>query len=46
MEKIKDITIFLNPTDASYNRFGNGTAPTKVNWSRNGGSELMHIDEI
>ena len=46
LSKIKDITIFLNPTDASYNRFGNGTAPDKVNWSRIGGSELIHIDDI
>ncbi len=46
MEKMKDITIFLNPTDSSYNRFGTGTAPTKVNWSSESGSELMHIDEI
>ena len=46
LSKIKDITIFLNPTDASYNRFGQGTAPDKVNWSRIGGSELIHIDDI
>ncbi|SEQ47001.1 glutamine synthetase [Lachnospiraceae bacterium NE2001] len=45
LEKIKDITIFLNPTDSSYNRFGNGTAPTKVNWSNLGGSELMYIND-
>ena len=44
IEKIKDITIFLNPTDASYTRFGTSTAPDKVNWSSNGGSELMSID--
>lgn len=46
LSKIKDITIFLNPTDASYNRFGCGTAPDKVNWSNEGGSELMTIDEV
>lgn len=45
LEKIKDITIFLNPTDSSYNRFGTGTAPTKVNWSNLGGSELMYIND-
>ena len=45
LEKIKDITIFLNPTDSSYNRFGTGTAPTKVNWSNVGGSELMYIND-
>ncbi|MCR5106426.1 MAG: glutamine synthetase family protein [Eubacterium sp.] len=45
LEKIKDITIFLNPTDSSYNRFGTGTAPTKVNWSNMGRSELMYIND-
>ena len=42
-EKIRDITLFLNPTDASYTRFGKGTAPDKVNWSSAGESELMNI---
>ena len=46
LSKIQDITIFLNPTDASYNRLGNSTAPDKINWSRSGGSELMYIDDI
>jgi glutamine synthetase len=45
LDKIKDITIFLNPTDSSYNRFGTGTAPDKVNWSSTGGSELMYISD-
>ena len=45
LSKIKDITIFLNPTDASYNRLGNNSAPDKINWSRDGGSELMYIDD-
>ena len=27
---IKEITIFLNATDASYSRFGNSTAPDKA----------------
>lgn len=45
VEKIRDITIFLNPTDASYTRFGNGNAPDKVNWSSTGGSELMYISD-
>lgn len=46
LAKIRDITVFLNPTDASYNRFGISTAPNKVNWSSAGGSALMHIDEV
>ena len=46
LSKIKDITIFLNPTDASYNRFGSGTAPDKVNWTSTGSSGLMHINQV
>ena len=45
MEKIRDITIFLNPTDASYSRLGSSMAPDKVNWSSEGESELMYIEE-
>ncbi len=45
IDKIKDITLFLNPTEASYARFGTCTAPDKVNWSRSSGSELMYIDD-
>ncbi len=41
---IGDITIFLNPTDASYSRFGNNTAPDKINWSSASESELMFIE--
>ena len=44
IEKIRDITIFLNPRDASYARLGNSSAPDRVNWSSAGQSELIHID--
>lgn len=44
MDKIRDITIFLNPTEASYTRFGNSTAPDKVSWSDNLDSELMYVE--
>ncbi len=44
IEKIRDITIFLNPKDASYARLGNNTAPDKVNWSSAGESELFYIE--
>jgi glutamine synthetase len=40
-----DITIFLNPTDDSYSRLGNSTAPDKVDWSCEGESELMYVEE-
>ena len=44
IEKIRDITIFLNPTDDSYSRLGRNTAPDRVNWSSAGASELMYIE--
>lgn len=46
MDKIREMTVFLNPTDASYSRFGNNTAPDKVNWSSDGKSELMYIGKV
>lgn len=44
MERIREFTLFLNPTDASYARLGNNTAPDRVNWSSTGESELMVIE--
>ena len=44
LDKIRDITLFLNPTEASYSRFGSSNAPDRVNWSDTGGSELMYIE--
>ena len=44
IEKIRDITIFLNPTDASYARLGNNLAPDRINWSAAGKSELMYVE--
>ncbi len=44
IEKIRDMTIFLNPTEASFSRLGNIGAPDKVNWSSAGESELMYIE--
>ncbi len=44
IEKIRDITIFLNPTDASYSRLGNNMAPDKVNWSSREETELIYIE--
>ncbi len=43
IDKIRDMTLFLNPSDGSYARFGNGTAPDRVNWSSVESSELVHI---
>ncbi|MDO5702770.1 MAG: glutamine synthetase family protein, partial [Lachnospiraceae bacterium] len=44
VEKIRDMTLFLNPADASYVRFGSGTAPDRVDWSSAGDSELMYLE--
>lgn len=44
LEKIREFTVFLNPTDASYSRLGNSTAPDRVKWSGTGESELMCIE--
>lgn len=43
LDKIREITIFLNPADASYARLGSNTAPDKIDWSNTGGCELMYI---
>ena len=43
MDRIRDMTIFLNPTEDSYIRFGNSTAPDKVSWSDDGDAELMYV---
>ena len=44
MEKIREITLFLNPSTESYARLGNNLAPDKVNWSDAGESELMFVE--
>ncbi len=44
LEKIREITLFLNPTDASYARLGNSSAPDRVNWSGAGESELLYLE--
>ena len=45
IDKIRDITLFLNPSEASYSRFGSNMAPDRVNWSSAGESELMYIEK-
>ena len=46
LDKISDMTIFLNPTDGSYTRFGNTTAPDRINWSGEGEAGLLYISDI
>lgn len=45
IDKIRDITLFLNPSEDSYARFGTHTAPDRVNWSSDGNNELIHISD-
>ncbi len=43
MDHICEITAFLNPTDASYARFGEYKAPRYVTWSPENRSQLIRI---
>ena len=43
LDRIKDITAFLNPTDNSYRRLGQRKAPGYISWSRENRSQLMRI---
>lgn len=40
---IREITVFLNPTDNSYQRFGEYKAPKYVSWSDENRSQLIRI---
>lgn len=40
---IRDLTAFLNPSEASYNRFGKCKAPKFVTWSHENRSQLIRI---
>lgn len=43
LDKIEDITAFLNPTKQSYDRFGNHKAPKYISWSSENRSQLVRI---
>jgi len=43
LERIREITAFLNPTTNSYKRFGIGYAPKYVDWSFENRSQLIRI---
>ncbi len=43
MKYIREITLFLNPLPASYERFGRMEAPRYVSWSRQNRSQLIRI---
>lgn len=43
MDKIEEITLFLNPIANSYKRLGTGRAPKNISWSHQNRSELITI---
>ncbi|WP_416325984.1 glutamine synthetase family protein [[Eubacterium] hominis] len=43
LEKVSDMTLFLNPLDNSYQRFGNDKAPQYISWSSENRSQLIRI---
>jgi len=43
LDKIVDMTAFLNPTEDSYKRFGKDKAPGYVSWSSENRSQLVRI---
>ena len=43
LDKITEITAFLNPTENSYDRFGENKAPGYVSWSHENRSQLIRV---
>ena len=43
LDKIADMTVFLNPTESSYRRFGSNKAPKYISWSNENRSQLVRI---
>lgn len=43
LEKTKEMTAFLNPTDNSYERFGDDKAPSYITWSKENRSQLVRV---
>lgn len=43
LDKVPEITLFLNPSAQSYERFGSDKAPGFVSWSRENRSQLVRI---
>ena len=43
LERIPEMTVFLNPTENSYARFGENKAPAYISWSRENRSQLVRI---
>ncbi len=43
LDKVEDMTIFLNPTENSYQRFGINKAPQYISWSSENRSQLVRV---
>lgn len=43
LDKAEEMTLFLNPAEASYRRFGGHKAPQYISWSRENRSQLVRI---
>ena len=43
LEKSSEMTLFMNPTDNSYERLGENKAPGYVSWSKENRSQLIRI---
>ena len=43
LDKIREMTVFLNPTENSYLRLGKNKAPGFISWSRENRSQLVRI---
>ncbi len=43
LEKVKEITLFLNSCEESYQRFGSDKAPKYISWSSENRSQLVRI---
>ena len=43
LEKVSDMTVFLNPSEKSYERFGSSKAPKYISWSTENRSQLVRV---
>ena len=43
LEKVEEMTVFLNPNENSYKRFGQNKAPGFISWSNEDRSQLVRI---
>lgn len=43
LDKVRDMTLFLNPAESSYARFGSDRAPKYISWSHENRSQLVRI---